>query len=91
MGKVKPLTADVQHVPRPLDDCELEAQTDTEEGYFLLSRVLDREKHALCPAMTETARDQDASRSDDRAPCVVVARGVAFLCLRLKVGRLYPL
>lgn len=49
------------HVARPLNDGELEAEADAEEGLLLFARPLDGEHHAFGAAHTEAAGDEDTA------------------------------
>lgn len=51
-------TGEAADVARELDDGELEAEADTEEGDVLLARPFDCEHHALCTAHSETTGDE---------------------------------
>ena len=54
-------TLETDDVPCKLDDGDLEAKTDAEEGHSLLASPLRREHHALGSAHAETAWDEDAA------------------------------
>ena len=52
------LTGEAENITRPLDDSELEAETDAQEGDLLFSRPFDREKHPLSATFSESAGDE---------------------------------
>jgi len=79
------------NVAGPLDNGDLETETDTEEGDLLLTGPLDSGNHTLSATDTETAGDDDALGRADSAPSVVVANGVVGLHLGLEVTRVDPL
>ena len=53
------LTGEAENMTCPLDDSELEAETDAQEGDLLFSCPFDREQHPLSAAFAKSARDKD--------------------------------
>lgn len=66
------LTSVATDVSTPLDNCQLETETDTEVWHFLLSSPLDGQQHTLCSTIAETTRDKDAT--EERELCVLGQR-----------------
>ena len=60
-GRGKQRTGEPADVPCPLDDCELEAEADTEERDLLFARPLDGEHHAFRATYSETSWYEDTA------------------------------